>query len=74
MSSLVLEMLATGMSDEDVCNRLGMEPEELIKLKHITGFSKLLQDHEYSKEWQSRSQLILKQQWEREHGEGTAVV
>ena len=74
MSSLVLGMLEEGMSDEDVCNRLGMEPEELIKLKHITGFSKLLQDHEYSKEWKSRSQVLLKLKWEREHGEGTAVV
>ena len=74
MSSLVLEMLETGMSDEDVCNKLGMEAEELIKLKHITGFSKLLQDAEYGKEWKSRTQLMLKQKWEREHGEGTAVV
>ena len=74
MSALVLNMLEEGMADEDVCNQLGMEPEELLRLKHITGFAKLLKDHEYSREWKTRSQVLLKLKWEKEHGEGTAVV
>ena len=46
MSNLVFKMLDEGMSDADVCNELGMEPEELLKLKHLTGFSKLFANTE----------------------------
>ena len=51
-----------GWKDEEVCNHLGMEPDELIRLKHITGFSKLFADTEYNKAWVSKSQIKLKQQ------------
>jgi hypothetical protein len=44
-------------SDEEVCNELGLEAEELIKLKHVTGFSKLFDDIEYRKAWKTRKQL-----------------
>lgn len=60
MGSMVFEMLENGWSDEDICNHLGMEPEEILKLKHITGFSKLFQDVEYSKSWQTKNQIKLK--------------
>ena len=74
MSELVYNMLQDGMSDAEVCNELGMEPEELLRLKHITGFSKLFEDVEYRKEWQSRSQVRLRLDYEKEHGKGTAEV
>ena len=51
MSSMVFSMLENGWSDTDICNELGMGVEELIKLKHITGFSKLFKDAEYNKAW-----------------------
>lgn len=61
MSNLVFKMLDNGWSDAEICNELGMEPEEIIRLKHITGFSKLFEDAEYHKAWVSRSQIRLKQ-------------
>ena len=38
MSNLVFRMLDEGMEDKTICNQLGMMPEELLRLKHITGF------------------------------------
>jgi len=60
MSSMVFEMLNNGWSDEAICNKLGMEPEELLKLKHITGFSKLFKDTEYGLAWVTKHQILLK--------------
>lgn len=60
MSNIVFEMLDNGWADEDICNHLGMEADELLRLKHITGFSKLFSDVEYSKAWESRHQIQLK--------------
>lgn len=60
MSNLVFRMLDQGWDDASICNELGMEPEELIRLKYITGFAKLFEDVEYNKAWVSRNQLILK--------------
>lgn len=54
MSNIVFNMLDEGMTDADIRNTLGMEAEELLKLKYITGFAKLYKDVEYSKAWKKR--------------------
>lgn len=64
MSSLVFSMLENGMSDTTICNELGMEAEELLRLKHITGFSKLFKNTEYKKSWQTKNQILIKKQYE----------
>jgi ParB-like chromosome segregation protein Spo0J len=70
MSSMVFKMLDDGMTDAQVCNELGMEPEELLRLKHITGFSKLFADREYNKSWVTRSQIRVRQEYETQAPEG----
>lgn len=60
MANMVFAMLDQGMTDATICNELGMEAEELIRLKHITGFSKLFADVEYSRAWMTKSQALLK--------------
>lgn len=65
MSNLVFKMLDEGMSDADVCNELGMEPEELLKLKHLTGFSKLFANTEYKKAWETKNQIIERMKYEK---------
>jgi len=60
MSNMVFNMLDNGWTDEEICNHLGMEPEEILKLKHITGFSKLFKDVEYNKAWESKRQIKLR--------------
>ena len=57
MSSMVFQMLENGWQDDEICNELGMEAEELLRLKHITGFSKLFQDMEYKKAWRTKEQI-----------------
>ena len=64
MSNMVFNMLENGWGDAEICNHLGMEPDELLRLKHITGFSKLFDDVEYSKAWVSKHQIRLKKQQE----------
>lgn len=62
MGNMVFEMLDNGMTEEEICNQLGMEPEEILKLKHITGFSKLFDNVEYNKSWQTKRMIKLKQE------------
>ena len=71
MSSMVFNMLDNGWSDSEICNELGMEAEEILKLKHITGFSKLFEDVEYRKAWENKGQIKLRLQYEREQAEKT---
>jgi ParB-like chromosome segregation protein Spo0J len=59
MSNMVFAMLEGGWSDAAICNELGMEPEELLRLKHITGFSRLFADVEYKKAWQTKRQIRI---------------
>ena len=51
-------MLDNGWADEDICNELGMEPEELLKLKYITGFAKLFENTEYNRSWKTKRQIL----------------
>ena len=51
MSSLVFQMLEAGQTDADICNEIGCSPDELARMKHITGFSKLYAAEEYSPAW-----------------------
>ena len=65
MASMVFSMLDNGWKDADICNELGMEPEEILRLKHITGFSKLFADVEYRKAWETKAQIKYRIQAER---------
>lgn len=57
MSDMVFKMLDNGWKDADICNELGMSAEELVKLKHITGFSKLFEDAGYRQSWVTKNQI-----------------
>jgi len=70
MSSMVFSMLNNGWADAEICNELGMDAEELLRLKHITGFSKLFADTEYKKAWVTRSQIKIKKAYKKEVEDG----
>ena len=36
------------MSECEICEKLGMEQRELVKLKYITGFAKIFKNYKYS--------------------------
>lgn len=67
MANMVFHMLDEGWDDAYICNQLGMEPDEIIRLKHVTGFSKLFENHAYKKAWETKRQIQLK----KEHDNGT---
>jgi ParB-like chromosome segregation protein Spo0J len=64
MSAMVFDLLQNGWSDEEICNELGMGPEEILRLKHITGFSKLFADVEYQRSWVTDRQIRIKKEYE----------
>ena len=66
MSQIVFQMLDNGWDDASVCQELGMEIEELVRLKHITGFSKLFENVEYKRAWETRKQAEVRIAWEKE--------
>ena len=57
MSSLVVTMLNNGWGDVQICNELGLEPDELLRLKHMTGISSLFKDKEFGKSWEEVYQV-----------------
>jgi len=67
MANMVFSMLDNGWADEAICNNLGMEAEELLRLKHVTGFSKLFKDIEYQKAWKTKRQIQLEREYKNGH-------
>jgi ParB-like chromosome segregation protein Spo0J len=69
MSNIVFGMLDQGMSDAEICQNLGMEPDELVRLKHLTGFSKLFENVEYRKAWETARMMRLRKTHQDTTGE-----
>lgn len=67
MSNLVFQMLQEGRTDAEICNDIGLEAEELLRLKHVTGFSKLMRDHAYNQAWEAATQGRARAKWAAEH-------
>lgn len=67
MSNIVFEMLRNGATDPEICDHLGLEAEELLRLKHITGFAKLFAKAEYGYAWETERQIALKRTYEETH-------
>jgi ParB-like chromosome segregation protein Spo0J len=72
MANMVFALLDNGWEDAAVCNELGLETEELVRLKHITGFSKLFEDVEYKKAWETANQIKLRKEYERTNDAGVS--
>lgn len=52
MSNIVAELVEMGKSDGWIAKHLGMDVDELLRLKQITGLAALFKDREYSKAWE----------------------
>lgn len=48
---------------------MGAPLDQTIRLKHVTGFSKLFENTEYRKAWESNKQIKLRKQFEEEQNE-----
>ena len=51
MSNMVAELVEMGKSDTWIAKHLGMDSDELLRLKQITGLAALFKNREYSRSW-----------------------
>lgn len=52
MGDLVQALVEQGVPDEEIAQKLGMEIEEVFRLKQITGIAELFKNQIYSKAWE----------------------
>lgn len=52
MSDLVAALINQGLSEDKIAKELGMELEEVLRLKQITGIAELFKNQEYSAAWE----------------------
>jgi quercetin dioxygenase-like cupin family protein len=53
MSTIVAELVEMGKGDRWICQHVGMSPDELLRLKQITGVAALFQNKDFSKSWEA---------------------
>lgn len=51
MSDLVQALVQQGVDDDEIARRLGMDIEEVFRLKQLTGIAELFKNQIYSKAW-----------------------
>ena len=52
MSDIVLDLARRNWSDAKIAKELGMESDEVLRLKQITGLAELFVDEEFSEAWE----------------------
>lgn len=53
MSEIVQDLKKRNWSDEKIARELGMEPDEVLRLKQIGGLAELFSDSEFSEAWEA---------------------
>lgn len=52
MSSIVTELVRRGWDNEKIAKELGMDADEVLRLKQITGLAEMFADREFSEAWE----------------------
>lgn len=52
MGDLVKSLIEQGADDETICKHLGMELEEVHRLKQVTGIAEIFKNQSYSRAWE----------------------
>ena len=55
MSNIVAELTQSGMSDAWILKHIGMDKDELLRLKQVTGIAELFKNNEFSESWESKN-------------------
>lgn len=53
MSEIVQELARRNWNDKKIAKELGMEPDEVLRLKQITGLADLFADTDFSEAWEA---------------------
>lgn len=51
MTNIVSELVESGMSNAWILKNIGMDAEELLRLKQLSGLASLFKDKDFSKSW-----------------------
>lgn len=62
MSHLIFDLVNQGLTDEEICDELGLEPDEFVRLKYLTGFEKYFKDVHYNKAWKTDRQIQIEKE------------
>ena len=54
MGDLIQALVEQGSTDEEIAKHLGMEEEEVFRLKQVTGIAALFKNQTYSRSWEMR--------------------
>lgn len=57
MSDIVIELARRNWSDEKIAKNLGMDSDEVLRLKQITGLADMFSDADFSKAWDIDSEV-----------------
>lgn len=52
MTTIVTELVESGMSDAWIMRNIGMDADELLRLKQLSGLAALFQNKEFSSSWE----------------------
>lgn len=52
MIEIVARLVRRGWTDEEIAKELGMQADEVLRLKQNSGLPELFRDHEYSRAWE----------------------
>lgn len=58
MANIVTELVDSGMSDAKVMKSLGMDADELLRLKQVSGLASLFANKEFSKSWDIKNRKL----------------
>ena len=58
MSTIVSELVEMGKGDRWICQHIGMSPDELLRLKQITGIAALFANRDFSDSWEADAEGI----------------
>jgi ParB-like chromosome segregation protein Spo0J len=53
MVKIVTQLKEAGMSDQWIMDNIGMDADELLRLKQISGLARLFSEREFSEAWES---------------------
>ena len=60
MSNIVAELISIGKSDAWIARNIGMDTDEILRLKQMTGLAALFKDRDFSPAWETTEPLAGK--------------
>jgi ParB-like chromosome segregation protein Spo0J len=66
MSTIVSELVEMGKGDRWICNHIGMSPDELLRMKQITGVAALFANRDFSNSWDAEERELSEEEMEFE--------